>query len=477
MTLDLDTRAALRGISDIRRLVNAILAASPTDETDWLEWKSGLNLGTREGCFAVARTVLGMANRMPEDAARACEGVGYVVVGAEPGNLNGVESVDSAITDQIMEQYLGGADGPRWAPVDIVVEGDKHVFVVTVEPPRAADKIFTLRREFGPDTNGRVFVRKRGRTVPANAADMDALQRRLTSVVSASSADLRVGFVETDPMTWFDAQAVHKALEKWADDRVQEYMDRAKLVERSRHPSTRSSSGLGPAIFGEVVALAALQQADAFSAVIGERDTRTFDQYAAQLNEWRTSLLRAAFLQFIDQYTTAGHGRVALRLENRGGRFLSDVEVRVSLNLESATFREDMVDAPELPLPPRALGERKPPPSLLGSHLALAGLGQLAVPDLSRIHRRTWVEDEPPGVRFAAGNLRQLSNDTSAEVYLLVGARPSNGVIQGEWTATVRDMDGVVTGTVELPVSEEPVDSDPLLKAVTNPERDLDADS
>lgn len=477
MTLDIDTRTALRGISELRGLVDAILAASPTDEADWLEWKSGLNLGTKEGCFAVARTVLGMANRMPEQAVRSCDGLGYIVIGAEPGNLSGVESVDPAITDQIMEQYLGGADGPRWTPVDIVGEGGKHVFVVTVEAPKAGDRIFTLRREFGSNTNGRVFVRKRGRTEPADAADMDALQRRLTAAVTASSADLYINFVGAVPIMWFDVKAVKSALEKWADERIQGLMNVAASVEQTRHSSTKGTSGLVPSIVGQAAVLAAMQQADALSSIIGERDTRTFDQYAEQLKEWRTRLVAAAFLRFINQYLAAGHGKLALRLENRGRRFLSDVEVRVSLDLESATLSEDKPDVAELPHPPRAFGERKPPPSFLGSHLGRAGLGQLAFPDLSRIQQRTWVEEEPPGLRFAAGNLRQLSSDTSAEVYLLVGARPSKGVIRGQWTATVRDMDGVVTGPVELPVTEESVDLDPLLRAVTNREDDPVHDS
>jgi hypothetical protein len=49
--------------------------------------------GAKHGCFHVARAVLGMANRMPERAARTSEGLGYLVVGAEPGNPEGVSSI------------------------------------------------------------------------------------------------------------------------------------------------------------------------------------------------------------------------------------------------------------------------------------------------------------------------------------------------------------------------------------------------
>ena len=63
MALALDTSVAFRGSSDLQRLVAAILAASDHDEADWVEWKSTLDLTTKAGCFTVARTVLGMANR------------------------------------------------------------------------------------------------------------------------------------------------------------------------------------------------------------------------------------------------------------------------------------------------------------------------------------------------------------------------------------------------------------------------------
>jgi hypothetical protein len=58
------------------------------------------------------------------------------------------------------------------------------VLVVTVEAPRAGDRIFTLRREFGRARDGTVFVRKGGRTIPADSGDLDALQDRLLAAGS-----------------------------------------------------------------------------------------------------------------------------------------------------------------------------------------------------------------------------------------------------------------------------------------------------
>ena len=84
MPINLDTRAAIRH-PDLVRVVHAVVDADEHDEADWIEWKSDLDLSTKRGCFSVARTILGMANRAPASASLACEGLGYIVVGAEPG--------------------------------------------------------------------------------------------------------------------------------------------------------------------------------------------------------------------------------------------------------------------------------------------------------------------------------------------------------------------------------------------------------
>lgn len=106
VALSIDTSQALRGTTDLRLLVNAVVAATDHDEANWIEWKSDLDLTTKEGCFQIARTVLGMANRLPERAKATCEGLGFIVIGVEPGNLCGITSVDPARLDQLIEPYV-----------------------------------------------------------------------------------------------------------------------------------------------------------------------------------------------------------------------------------------------------------------------------------------------------------------------------------------------------------------------------------
>lgn len=115
MALHFDSYQAPRTRDDLEKLIRAILAANPSDETDWLEWKGTLDLSSRSAAFDIARTVLGFSNRMPERAALNCEGASYMVVGATAHDtLLGVTEVDGATLEQAVESYVGSGDAaPR----------------------------------------------------------------------------------------------------------------------------------------------------------------------------------------------------------------------------------------------------------------------------------------------------------------------------------------------------------------------------
>lgn len=121
MPLVIDSSRAFRSPLEVTGLVEAIVGASPNDESDWVEWKnSALMLGQKAACFAIARHTLGMAN------------------GAEPGQCQGVTEVDPADLDAGIRPYLG-SDGPRWSAQ--YVKPQLHggsVLVVTVERRGAA---------------------------------------------------------------------------------------------------------------------------------------------------------------------------------------------------------------------------------------------------------------------------------------------------------------------------------------------------
>lgn len=60
---DIPTARPLRTHAELAQLVAAIVKASPTGETDWLEWKRTLDLSSKIAQGVIARTILGMANR------------------------------------------------------------------------------------------------------------------------------------------------------------------------------------------------------------------------------------------------------------------------------------------------------------------------------------------------------------------------------------------------------------------------------
>ncbi len=469
VTLAVDTTSALRGTTDLRRLVEAIVAAADHDEADWIEWKSNLDLTTKDGCFSIARTVLGMANRLTERAALTCEGLGYVVVGAEPGSLEGVASVDPAHLDQLIDPYLGGADGPRWTPT-YVGTGGKAVLVVTVEAPRSGDPIFTLRRQFDRSMSGTVFVRKQGRTVQADAADMDGLQRRLIAIAKTGSVTLDVRPLGNVPLSWIDVDAVRPAIERWANERRDELILEARATERSkREPEEEAEPDL-TGLTGLQASFAAIaqqqkayrrlmQQASSLGDFLQEEDTRTLVEYTEQVTKWRDRLVDAAFDALPGAYVALGHGVLSLEVENLGSRYLPDVELEVRFEFEGAAAYDDEPRTVRLPSPPRKFGGPKPRADFLSAAgLVSPALSMPYLPDLGGVGRRTWVEEGSIVIKFGIGDLRQHATDTSDDVYVFVSQPPDDGVLHGTWKATVRDIDGVLTGTIDVPVADTPVD-------------------
>ena len=143
---------------------------------------------------------------------------------------------------------------------------------------------------------------------------------------------------------------------------------------------------------------------------------------------------------------------------NLGSRFLPDVEVEIRFDFEGAAGSDEEPDARRLPSPPREYGKPKPRMDFLSTGLISPAIAQPYLPDLGGIGRRTWIEEGSIIVKFAIGDLRQHAVDVSDDVYVFVNRRPDDGVLHGTWKATVRDVDGVLTGTVDVAVAEEPVD-------------------
>ena len=181
MALTIDTSRQLRTHAQLSALVSAVRAANPEDESRAVEWKSGYeDVTATDAAFAIARAILGLANRPVAVAARDFKGVGFVLVGVEPGALRGQRVPDSARLTAAIARYTG--HGLAWDHRTIRT-GDVEVLIVTVEPPRDGDRIATLQKDHqGPKLYtpaGTIFVRRPGATERASLAEIEMLQDRL----------------------------------------------------------------------------------------------------------------------------------------------------------------------------------------------------------------------------------------------------------------------------------------------------------
>ncbi len=460
MALEFDTTRAPRRPSELVALVEAVVAADPADESDWLEWKSTLNLGRAEGRFAVARAVLGLSNRRPDHALRVCEGHGYVIVGAEPGQVGGVEDVDPAVLDDGLSPYLGGSQGPRWAATYVAVASRK-VLVVTVDPPRDGDPIFCLRRAYMNARDGTVYIRRPGKTVPASTADMSYLSERLLQRSAVAPLALQLEAVGTVPLRWFDAGDLDAAVNEWlAREAEAQLADAAETDRQRRAPKhidideLRNSSDLPGAAQQMADLQGSIAESVAFS--LGGRDTRTLEEFEEQVASWAEEVRAIAF-QVAAARFLAGN-LIKFVIVNPVERHLADVHVIVHIPGEVRGFDEPL-DEVDLPAPPRRFGE---PKSL---EVFAPRLGDLS-PSFGTptIPPQQWIEDGSINFRWNVGDLRPLESDESEEVFLFVPALPDDGQIIATWQATSPTVDGLVRGSLVLAVEPAPITARDLLE-------------
>jgi schlafen family protein len=88
--IDYDTTRLPMGSLEWTSLLAAIEAAAPEDESDWIEWKSTLDLTDKNHLAHIAKAIIAFANRDPAVASQRVEGRGLLIVGVTPGRVQGV---------------------------------------------------------------------------------------------------------------------------------------------------------------------------------------------------------------------------------------------------------------------------------------------------------------------------------------------------------------------------------------------------
>jgi hypothetical protein len=471
MAVDVDQSRALRDLNALRGLIEAVVNADAGDELDWIEWKTDVDLGTKDGCFKIAKTILGMTNRLPDVAALTCEGCGYLIIGAEPGNLSGVTTVDPAQWTPRVEKYTNGPESPRWSPMTIPVEGHS-VLVITVEPPRDGDPIWSLRTEYGTPSStvrsGTVYVRKKGRTEPAEANDLDALVSR-SRASGALDAALRIELIGANPLPWVDQAVLSGQLRAWVAPHTAAHLQAARAVEAEKNPPVAPGDLLGPQT--EIMKKFAEQMAGQALTGFGPvRDTRTLARYEAELEAWAEAVAHDVAEDLPRRWAEAEWSVVQIRITNLSKKYLPGVELQ--LHIDDPTIicvdNADLPDGIYPPDPPRAFGKAEPDRyTQLLATLPYPGLLPHGV--IRPTGPGDWnltVENDPLTVTFDVGNLRPTRSEHSDEFTLLVNGRPATGLVSARWSVTFEGTDGVKYGTIEIPVDELP----------TNPKELFDSD-
>lgn len=409
----------------LRSLANDIHAGIVGSETDWLEWKSALDLTTAPARFEASRQILGMANRDPALARRNRGGYGYVLVGVEPGAMSGTGRVDAAQLHDWIDPYIG-ATGPAWQPRYIQVD-NTTVLAIEVEPPRRGDSIHTLKKTYDNIRRGAIFVRKNGKTHPAEPEDIKNLEQRLRG----AHLDLDLTLIGDLPISWFDEQALIAAITRAAG------LQRDAQLRRAQEP--------------DPIVEALSRTSRTMARILDGPEDRTIEQYADEVAQWHTQWTERAPEHWKAAYAATGHGTCSLSLTNLTDDNFTSVEVCLEIPGAQVITDLDEVET-DLPKMPRPFGH--------GRGLGLAGLHIPMMPVTGLDYPPTvWVDndDDSAFVTWDVGDVRPEQTLHADPLYVLIGEAPSTRRLSADWRATSKSVSGAASGVIELPLSERPV--------------------
>jgi Putative DNA-binding domain len=441
VALGIDTARAFRFYDEIVRLVEAVVAANSEDESTWIEWKGPLDLRHEPAFHRLPRNILGFANRDPAGAAHHAEGYAYLIIGAEPGAVPGIDPIDSGDLTARLRAYVG--DKITWHSQYVTVQG-KHVLVITVDPPRAGDSIHPLRKQMQSIQAGEIFIRLGGQTSKARSEHIEMLEQRCKASASQLS-------ISVSPL---GGARIERPADPAPEIEPRLARTRKRLLEATpKPPQTSWNSGrvrLSPEIASSAEAAAA------------EKIRKYLEDVELYLNEWaRAMRLRHDILQ-------SGHSRSALTLLATNNTDRNYLAVQVSAFVPGVRC----LDLDDLQWP--ALPNEPTPPSMvsdlnaaLSGLVSLHGLGRipnldapvtaaLAVPVMKAVEFTPRPTKKPVSggllLEYPEIHLRPRQEVLLQSVPLLV-LTETGSTIAIEWEATAQNADGkldeVLTMTVQ----------------------------
>ncbi|NHC21866.1 hypothetical protein G6553_01585 [Nocardioides sp. IC4_145] len=448
-SVDLDLTRLPSGNAGWHALVDHALSLGDLSEVGWLELKGALPFGKgsrKRSAVVIARTVLGMANRMPDVAEAHLGGHGVLLVGVQGQHVDPAERVDGAELVAAVLPYVG-EDGPRW-DYNFIDHADGLVLAVTVDPPRWGDRIHACRKDYTDDQtklavrDGEVFVRSSGATRPASSNDIINLERRRDQAADRGAVitmGYEGGFDHLDPDNVPDL--IRQLIARKAD----ELLD-ALPREAPRGGSPFSTAGLD-----------ALMKSTRF-----EQDRRSSATFRGQVERWRDTAgeaVPAVAADFIRHYRAAGK----LRLTNESTKYLVAVRAQVYFAADVVVLAESDSEYcdhggegfrvfQQLPDPPVEWGKDSSLASLYGS------VRSPVIPRSAAWRSDVEVEALSDGgycVTWDVGDLRPRSTESSAERFAIYSGAHAPEVV-ARFKVTARGVDHVFEGELRIPCAQEP---------------------
>ena len=113
----------------------------------------------------------------------------------------------------------------RWTIRHRYIDVDNTaVLAIEVDPPRPGDSMHTLKKSYESFDRGAIFVRKSGKTHPAEPEDTENLQQRL----QGAQLDLDLTLIGDLPISWFDKPALIATITQIADSKQEAQLHRAR---------------------------------------------------------------------------------------------------------------------------------------------------------------------------------------------------------------------------------------------------------
>ena len=336
--------------------IEAVVASDDRVERHFLEVKSALDLTTKKDQAKLAKFILGAANRMPDQAGKAFEGYGVMVLGAAEGSAIGMPQIEALEIHKAVLPFIG-ADGPGYDLVRVpCTESDNEILVFLVDPPEWGQGPFICRKSGdGQLRDGAVFVRADGETREARADELRQLiQRGQAATTEVDFAVRVVGVVR--PVKLDDERTLEEFISHHRC-RLHAALNQAKST-----PNLDVTTGDPATAIAQSVATLA-RQAHLSMHMFTEPESRDEDDYLASIDDWAVHV-RAAWPEVVLRLIGALADPVEVEVTNHEKTFFRDVELKVHLegNVLGVACREsrDALDYEDLgmPSPPRAWGPK-----------------------------------------------------------------------------------------------------------------------